>query len=182
MRRALTLVEALVMIGVVLFIGAILVPPGAFQGGARHNARRASCQSNLKQIGLAFSQYTQDYDDQLPLRTWAAPLIVYAKTDGIFQCYETNITNGTSDYFFNARFRKKTLSLIKSPTTLILFGDGQDDAPLDATLVQLPAAWRTDENSPSWRHLGIANYGFADGHVKHLKANRVTKDFRMVTR
>jgi prepilin-type processing-associated H-X9-DG protein len=30
-------------------------------------ARRASCQSNLKQIGLAIAQYTQDYDEKLPM-------------------------------------------------------------------------------------------------------------------
>jgi prepilin-type processing-associated H-X9-DG protein len=34
---------------------------------ARENARRSSCQSNLKQIGLAIAQYTQDYDEMLPV-------------------------------------------------------------------------------------------------------------------
>jgi prepilin-type processing-associated H-X9-DG protein len=39
---------------------------------ARENARRASCQSNLKQIGLGVAQYTQDYDETLfPHRTRA---------------------------------------------------------------------------------------------------------------
>jgi prepilin-type processing-associated H-X9-DG protein len=33
---------------------------------ARENARRSSCQSNLKQIGLAFFQYTADYDERNP--------------------------------------------------------------------------------------------------------------------
>jgi prepilin-type processing-associated H-X9-DG protein len=33
---------------------------------ARENARRASCQSNLKQIGLGMMQYTQDYDEKYP--------------------------------------------------------------------------------------------------------------------
>ncbi len=36
---------------------------------ARENARRSSCQSNMKQLGLAFMQYTQDYDERLPLVT-----------------------------------------------------------------------------------------------------------------
>jgi hypothetical protein len=37
---------------------------------ARENARRTSCQSNLKQIGLGMLQYTQDYDEKLvPIRT-----------------------------------------------------------------------------------------------------------------
>ena len=36
---------------------------------ARENARRSSCQSNLKQIGLGIMQYTQDYDERLPMAT-----------------------------------------------------------------------------------------------------------------
>src|SRR5690606_9390428 len=33
---------------------------------ARENARRASCLSNLKQIGLGWLQYAQDYDGKFP--------------------------------------------------------------------------------------------------------------------
>lgn len=36
---------------------------------ARENARRVSCQSNLKQIGLGFMQYSQDYDECLPMKS-----------------------------------------------------------------------------------------------------------------
>ena len=36
---------------------------------ARENARRSSCQSNLKQIGLGILQYSQDYDERYP-RAW----------------------------------------------------------------------------------------------------------------
>ena len=183
MKRGFTLTEAMIVVGVVSFFAWIILPPSIWHGGsARHNARRASCQSNLKQIGLALQQYAWDYDDQLPLRSWGRPVAAYTKSLPLFQCPETNATNGTSDYFFNARFVRAQLGLIKSPATLILFGDGQDDAPLDVTLTQLPTDWRTDESSPAYRHLDTANYLFADGHVKHLKANRVTKDFRMVTR
>ena len=177
MKRAFTLIEALILLGILAIAAAILFPT---TNKSRHNARRATCQANLYQFGVAMHLYAADYNDHLPPRAWAAPFTAYIKTDKIFQCPETNETAGTSDYFFNARFPKKPLSPIKSPTTLILFGDGQDDAPLDATLAELPTAWRTDENSPSFRHLGMANYLFADGHVKAIKANRVSRDFRMV--
>ena len=46
-------------------MAAILFPVFA---RARENARRSSCQSNLKQIGLAAAQYTQDYDELMPLQ------------------------------------------------------------------------------------------------------------------
>jgi len=63
-RRAFTLIELLVVIAIIAILAAILFPVFA---RARENARRASCQSNLKQIGLGIMQYTQDYDEKFPL-------------------------------------------------------------------------------------------------------------------
>ena len=62
-RAAFTLIELLVVIAIIAILAAILFPVFA---RARENARRSSCQSNLKQIGLGFLQYTQDYDERLP--------------------------------------------------------------------------------------------------------------------
>ncbi len=62
-RAAFTLIELLVVIAIIAILAAILFPVFA---RARENARRSSCQSNLKQIALGFIQYTQDYDERLP--------------------------------------------------------------------------------------------------------------------
>jgi prepilin-type N-terminal cleavage/methylation domain-containing protein/prepilin-type processing-associated H-X9-DG protein len=61
-RRAFTLIELLTVISILAMLAAILFPVFA---RARENARRASCQSNLKQIGLATLQYAQDYDERM---------------------------------------------------------------------------------------------------------------------
>ena len=65
-RTAFTLIELLVVIAIIAILAAILFPVFA---RARENARRSSCQSNQKQIGLAFVQYSQDYDERYPAAT-----------------------------------------------------------------------------------------------------------------
>ena len=62
-RRGFTLIELLVVIAIIALLSAILFPVFA---RARENARRAACQSNLKQIGLGMLQYAQDNDERYP--------------------------------------------------------------------------------------------------------------------
>jgi prepilin-type N-terminal cleavage/methylation domain-containing protein/prepilin-type processing-associated H-X9-DG protein len=64
-RSGFTLIELLVVIAIIAILAAILFPVFA---QAREKARQATCSSNLKQIGTAFSMYKQDYDERLPDR------------------------------------------------------------------------------------------------------------------
>lgn len=59
-RRGFTLIELLVVIAIIAILAAILFPVFA---KAREKARSASCQSNLKQIMIAYLMYAQDYDE-----------------------------------------------------------------------------------------------------------------------
>jgi prepilin-type N-terminal cleavage/methylation domain-containing protein/prepilin-type processing-associated H-X9-DG protein len=91
-----TLIELLVVIAIIAILAAILFP---VFGRARENARRSSCQSNLKQIGLGVMQYTQDYDEHYPMRyyggapvavqnanSWRRQIFPYVKSAQLFSC------------------------------------------------------------------------------------------------
>jgi prepilin-type N-terminal cleavage/methylation domain-containing protein/prepilin-type processing-associated H-X9-DG protein len=108
--RAFTLIELLVVIAIIAILAAILFPVFA---RARENARRASCQSNLKQIGIGIMQYVQDYDERVPARWntggggtsyWMSVIYPYIKSKQVYTCpsapkvaggfYPSDDTNG----------------------------------------------------------------------------------------
>jgi len=109
MRRneGFTLIELLVVIGIISLLAAILFPVFA---SAREKARATACLSNLKQIGLAYSQYEQDYDETCVVgdaafgtgRGWAGELYPYAKSAGLFICPNDSNAGDFISYATNA--------------------------------------------------------------------------------
>jgi prepilin-type N-terminal cleavage/methylation domain-containing protein/prepilin-type processing-associated H-X9-DG protein len=102
-RTGFTLIELLVVIAIIAILAAILFPVFA---RARENARRASCQSNLKQIGLGIMQYTQDYDERMPgaylyyngttLMWWEDLTQPYVKSYQLMICPSDSVPNSYS--------------------------------------------------------------------------------------
>ena len=98
-KRGFTLIELLVVIAIIAILAAILFPAFA---KARESARRSSCSSNLKQIGMGLLQYTQEYDELMvrtsygqatgddwsnPLRwKWMDAVYPYIKSEEVFNC------------------------------------------------------------------------------------------------
>ncbi len=92
--KGFTLIELLVVIAIIAILAAILFP--VFQK-VRENARRTACLSNEKQLGLAFTQYNQDFNERMPCATavhstsdypngWANMIYPYVKSVGVYGC------------------------------------------------------------------------------------------------
>jgi prepilin-type N-terminal cleavage/methylation domain-containing protein/prepilin-type processing-associated H-X9-DG protein len=176
-RRGFTLIELLVVIAIIALLAAILLPVFA---RARENARRASCQSNLRQMGMGLLQYVQDYDEYLPgsayggvaadsnnstAYKWMDAIFPYVKNEQIIVCpgdgggkyiYSKNIPDGQTStaygsYGQNGAYRNA--------------GDAQTPPRSAAYTVSLaaissPAAtvWATDTNN---REEVNGSYGFS---------------------
>jgi prepilin-type N-terminal cleavage/methylation domain-containing protein/prepilin-type processing-associated H-X9-DG protein len=101
--QGFTLIELLVVVAIISLLAAILFPVFA---RAREQARKASCQSNLKQIGIAVMMYVQDYDETYPARSmysqggttylWCDVLQPYAKNYQIWQCPDAGPVYGAT--------------------------------------------------------------------------------------
>jgi prepilin-type N-terminal cleavage/methylation domain-containing protein/prepilin-type processing-associated H-X9-DG protein len=92
-RKGFTLIELLVVIAIIAILAAILLPALA---RAREAARRASCQSNLKQFGVIFKMYAGESDGVFPptmrWRPWGNPSLMGFAGEELYPDYWNDVS------------------------------------------------------------------------------------------
>ncbi len=106
-REGFTLIELLVVIAIIAILAAILFPVFA---KAREKARQSSCANNLKQLGVAFVTYSNDWDERFPSSVqdpklllndkssiwssaWDQQISQQVKSPGVFKCPSNSTKN-----------------------------------------------------------------------------------------
>ena len=172
---AFTLVELLVVIGIIAILVAILMPA---LSRAKESARRVQCLSNLRQLGMAVMMYTQDNKGRFPgawdwhprrasaSAPWQGPLLKYHNDGGvpdIYSCpsdppedrrpgrYPFVYSGNWHVFWFDAVRSVKTITEIKRSSEKIMIIDESTETIDDN--VWAPGNWFMDrQNMLSNRH------------------------------
>jgi len=186
-RGGFTLVELLVVLGIIAVLTAILFPVFL---RARESARQATCTAHMQQLYQAAKMYSDDHDRTIvPARidqpgtgnrgiTWCVILQPYIKNDKILTCPSDPDPTATDqstclphsygiNYLlsFNARYGPypfvASYSFVQRPADTVLFFE------LKSTAKAMGSSYYSERISRvDFRHRDLADCAFMDGHVK----------------
>ena len=155
---------------VVAILAAILFPVFA---KVRGNARLAACISNVKQIELGITMYTQDNNGKFPMGDYKAAILLgdykaailsHANDEPSFHC-PSDVAGGDS-YSFNSKLQGVSLNKVLDPRNTVAVYEGKNqtlDFRHEHTINEMGHELRDN----------VAVVGFVDGHVKAISARQV---------
>jgi len=160
--------------GMLLLLIATVTFPVFYRPHCHGNGRKATCQSNLKQLGLASFMYVQDWDEQwMPSKSWASEAVLgnYVKNNGVFDCPSiTGTATIQIDYEYNVRVAgSKNKSFVHDPSTVLCMADSK---PVDRA---------TDKAGTEFHypHTSGMNVLFCDGHVKWTRKENAVQAYSL---
>ena len=179
-QAGFTLKELALTIAVVAVLFAVLGP--FLRKWQEREQSKYACASNMRQLGLALAQYTQDDDQVLPPgknasgNGWAGQLYQYTKTIGTYKCpYDPHEGNYIS-YAANRNLTGLNVQKLASPSATVALYEFST-LNCDPSTPEAVSATGTSAPQDSTRHdptTFALNFVLADGHVKMLLPAQVS--------
>ena len=204
-RRAFTLVELLVVIGIIAVLVGLLMPSLA---AARNQARSVSCKSNVRQIAMACQMYANEqkywigFTNGIDRKVLLYPYLQQGVDNSdlndrdVWFCAGNTLPDQAASYGFNPVLNYRKFGLIRKwPETVALADAGINDLrdPIKSTHMYPPSARPgqalppgppTNRLAPAAASIGrpnprharrLVNVGFVDGHVEGMTMEQASE-------